>query len=80
MSEPIDPFDDDEMVDLVHQFAADQVNGAVSEASEEINDAVTALETLTARLLELIPRPAVVNLVTSMALGTAITATYGDSG
>jgi hypothetical protein len=77
VTEPIDPFDDDEMVDIVHQFAADQVNGAVSEASEEINVAVTALEVLTARLLELIPGPAAVNLVTSMALGTAMSAAYG---
>jgi hypothetical protein len=75
-----DPFDEDEMREIIHATAAAQVDHAIADAQEEIGDAVIAIETLTARLLEMIPAPAVVNLVASMAVGAAISGTYGDPG
>jgi polysaccharide pyruvyl transferase WcaK-like protein len=78
MTEPSDPFDEDEMQDIVRQVDADRVYGAIDEAQEEIGNAVTAIEVLVARLHQLIPAAAIVSLITSMAVGTAIEGTYGD--
>jgi tRNA nucleotidyltransferase (CCA-adding enzyme) len=78
MNEPLDPFDDEEVTDIVRRLEAQRVYGAIDEANEEVAQAVAALETLVARLGELCPRAAVVSLITSLAVGTALSGTYGE--
>jgi hypothetical protein len=78
MSDPLDPFDEEEMDEIVRRLDADRVYGAIDQANEEVACAVAALEALTARLQQLVPPAAVVSLITSLAVGTALTGTYGE--
>jgi hypothetical protein len=78
VNDPLDPFDDEEMDEIVRRLEAQRVYGAIDEANEEVASAVAALEALTARLQQLVPRAAVVSLITSLAVGTALSGTYGE--
>lgn len=80
MSDPADPFDADEMARIHADLVSEQVNDAIVEAQEEVDRAVEAIGELTARLRTLIPRAAVINFVTSVAVGTAVMAVYEDVG
>lgn len=77
MTEPHDPFDDDEMDFIVSDAFGDQIADAVAGAQGELDDLTVAVVRLSARLGELVPAAAVINLVTSVAVGAAIKETYG---
>lgn len=76
-SDPEDPFDEHETLDVFRDHMAGQLDGAVDQAQEEIDVAVAAIAVLTRKLRDLIPPLAVINLVSSMAVGTAVSETYG---
>lgn len=76
MSDPDDPFDEDETADIVDDVVSDQVASAVGDAQDELADVSLAITRLTARLVELIPPAAVIQLVTSVAVGTAVKEAY----
>lgn len=78
MSDIEDPFDGDEMNDIYGRFHADQMNAAVDEAQGELDDAVRTIVVLAERLRQLMPAVAVVNLISSMAVGTAVSQVFGD--
>lgn len=75
---PDDPFDRDDMNDIYGRFHAEQINDALGDARKEIDDAVRSIIVLTERLQPLMPALAVINLVSSMAVGTAVAQVYRD--
>lgn len=76
MSTPDDPFEEDEVYDIVHDAMTSQINTALATCEHEIDAAVRAVSALAEKLHETIPPSAVMNLVMSMAVGTALGATY----
>lgn len=77
MSDVVDPFDDDEIDEIVNDALAGQLADAIAGAQGELDDVTVAIDKLTARLGENVPAPAVVSLVMSLALGATIRGTYG---
>lgn len=76
MTDPHDPFEDGDVERIYSEVMSGQINDAVAESHEELDRAVSALDTLTAKLRTLIPPAAVINFITSLAVGTAVSAVY----
>lgn len=77
MSEPHDPFDDDETSEIYNDAVGEQIVGALDDVQDEVDAATLAIAELAIRLGEKIPPAAVINLITSVAVGTAVKETYG---
>lgn len=75
--EPFDPFDDDDVSRIVNDFGTGKIHEAIAASQDELDGAVEAVAMLTHKLHSFLPPSAVISLVSSMAVDTAVTNVFG---